>query len=168
MEEMSPAARERWLALIDETESSGLQGVRAEALVRLAFLEYARKTTRTRPRYVARLDAPELAAALPGWKDLLPELARLAPSSAHGGGRIPPTEPLSPSPRPRAPGTHPALGRRRSSRSRRSSARRPRSDGAFRGRLEARAGARARRPRRPRRRAPTRPRPGPRANPSWR
>ncbi|MGA8664905.1 MAG: ATP-binding protein [Thermoplasmata archaeon] len=96
MEEMSEPARERWLALIDETESSGLPGVRAEALVRLAFLEYARKRPEDAAPLVARLDAPELAAALPpGWKDLLPELARLAPSSAHGGGRIPPTEPLS-------------------------------------------------------------------------
>jgi len=43
-----------------------------------------------------RLEVPEVAAALPpAWKELLPDLARWAPASAHGGGKLPPTEPLA-------------------------------------------------------------------------
>ncbi|HLM90813.1 MAG TPA: ATP-binding protein [Thermoplasmata archaeon] len=96
MEELSEPARERWLALIDETESTGLPGIRAEALLRLALLEYARKRPEDAEPLALRLEVPEVAAALPpAWKELLPDLARWAPASAHGGGKLPPTEPLA-------------------------------------------------------------------------
>jgi len=93
---LSEPARERWLALIDETESTGLPGIRAEALLRLALLEYARKRPEDAEPLALRLEVPEVAAALPpAWKELLPDLARWAPASAHGGGKLPPTEPLA-------------------------------------------------------------------------
>ena len=91
-EENNEAARERWLALIDEPESTGLPTFRAEALVRLALLELARKRPEDAAPLLERLHDPEVGAALPGgWSEMLPDLPRLAPNSDHGGARLPPS-----------------------------------------------------------------------------
>ena len=92
-EEASEGARERWLAIIDEPESTALPSLRAEALTRLALLEYARKRPEDAAPLVARLEDPQVREALPpGWTEFLPDLERLAPQSDHGGARLPPSE----------------------------------------------------------------------------
>jgi hypothetical protein len=90
-EEMAEEARERWLAVIDEPEALGLPVLRAEALIRLALLEFARKRPEDAGPFVQRLGEGDLAAALPpSWVPLIADLERIAPATAHGGARLPP------------------------------------------------------------------------------
>jgi len=96
LEESMEAARDRWLAVIDEPTRVSLPGPRAEALIRLTLLEYARKRPDEAEALKARLLEPATYAALPAaWHALVPDLAALAPRSEHGGGRLPPSESLS-------------------------------------------------------------------------
>jgi tetratricopeptide (TPR) repeat protein len=90
------AARDRWLAVADEPSSSSLPRPHAEALLRLALLELARKRPDEATPFTERLSEPATFAALPvTWQDLVPDLAELAPNSQHGGTRVPPPDTLS-------------------------------------------------------------------------
>jgi hypothetical protein len=92
-EEQTEAARERWLAVIDEPESTGLPGPRAEALLRLALLELARKRPEDAAPFLDLLRQDSMAGALPAaWQEVLGDPERFAPATEHGGGRLPPTE----------------------------------------------------------------------------
>ena len=90
------AARDRWLAVADEPPAASLPRPRAEALLRLALLEFARKRPEEATPFTGRLSDPATLEALPvTWQDLLPDLAELAGNSKHGGTRIPPPDTLS-------------------------------------------------------------------------
>jgi AAA ATPase domain len=96
IEESMEAARDRWLALADQPGALGLPRPRAEALLRLALLEYARKRPEEGDALRERLLEPTTLAVLPtGWQALVPDLAALAPRTQHGGTRLPPPETLS-------------------------------------------------------------------------
>jgi hypothetical protein len=85
------AARDRWLAVLDEPGLLGLPRPRAEALLRLALLEFARKRPEEAEALRERLLAPENLSTLPvGWQAMAPELASFASQSDHGGARLPP------------------------------------------------------------------------------
>jgi tetratricopeptide (TPR) repeat protein len=87
----SDEARDRWQALIDLPTGAALPRQQAEATVRLALLEYSHGNTEAAARLSARLEAPELVAALPAsWASWIPKLAELAAGSEHGGGPLPP------------------------------------------------------------------------------
>jgi AAA ATPase domain len=95
-EELSEPARERWLAVIDETEAAGLPAPRAEALFRLALLECARKRPEDAAPFLLELEREPIAAALPaGWRELVPEIPRIAAASEHGSAKLPPSEKLT-------------------------------------------------------------------------
>jgi hypothetical protein len=96
IEESMEGARDRWLALIDEPAALSLPRPRAEALLRLALLEYARKRPEEADVFKGQLSEAATLAALPSsWQALVPELAGIAPRTQHGGGRLPPPETLS-------------------------------------------------------------------------
>ncbi len=93
MEESNEIARERWLAVADEPGPSGLPRPHAEALVRLALLEFARKRPDDAGPFVQMLENPRVVAALPtAWHGIVPNLATVAGGTDHGGGRLPPAE----------------------------------------------------------------------------
>jgi len=96
IEDSVDAARDRWLALIDEPGALSLPRPRAEALLRLALLEYARKRPDEGDVLAERLlESSTLSALPPSWQALVPDLASLAPRTLHGGGRLPPPETLA-------------------------------------------------------------------------
>jgi tetratricopeptide (TPR) repeat protein/energy-coupling factor transporter ATP-binding protein EcfA2 len=83
-------ARERWEAIVDEPAAGSIPRLKAEALVRLALLEYASGRNDRAAELVERIHEPELHAALPeGWRARLGDLARLAPESDLGGAPFP-------------------------------------------------------------------------------
>ncbi len=97
LDESPDPARERWLAIVDEPGPNSLPALRAEALVRLVLLEHARQQPESAAPYEAALRDPATVAALPpGWASFLPDLARIAPGSEHGGMRLPPKLTLEP------------------------------------------------------------------------
>jgi AAA ATPase domain len=96
LEDSYESARDRWLAVADEPVASSLPRPRAEALLRLALLELARKRPEDAAPFLARLQEPATMAALPvTWQDLVPDLPELAANSKHGGTRLPPPDTLS-------------------------------------------------------------------------
>lgn len=96
LEDNFEAARDRWLAVADEPAAASLPRPRAEALLRLALLEYARKRPEGATTFTGRLTEPATLSALPGtWQDLVPDLGELAGNSKHGGTRFPPPDTLS-------------------------------------------------------------------------
>jgi AAA ATPase domain len=97
LDEVTDDARERWLTVADEKGPLGLPGPRAEALLRLALLEYARKQPEEAFVFATAVETPEMISALPdAWRTALPRVEAMAPKSEHGGARIPPPEaPLS-------------------------------------------------------------------------
>jgi len=96
LEGSAEAARDRWLAVIDEPAPLSLPRPRAEALLRLALLEYARKRPDEANALAERVVEPSTLSALPiRWQALVPDLPTLAARSEHGGSRLPPPETLS-------------------------------------------------------------------------
>jgi len=83
-------ARDRWEAIVDEPGPATIPRIRAEAMVRLALLEYAHRPERA-AELAARLTDPEMAALLPtGWQTWIGDLGKIAPRSENGGGILPP------------------------------------------------------------------------------
>jgi energy-coupling factor transporter ATP-binding protein EcfA2 len=94
------AAKDRWEAIIDLPPAASLPGPRAEAMVRLALLNYAVGRPDEARALGDRLASVDLISAFPSaWQSWLPDLERLAPDSGRGGVRLPPTpasdEPLA-------------------------------------------------------------------------
>ncbi len=85
-------ARERWQAIIDLPAASSLPRVRAEAMVRLALLEFSQGRNEEGEAIARELARPEILSSLPtAWVPRLADLAKLAPQSDRGGGPFPPT-----------------------------------------------------------------------------
>jgi hypothetical protein len=83
-------ARERWEAIVDEPAGDTIPRIKAEALVRLALLEYATGRGERAAEHVRALESPEVREALPsGWSAWLPNLERVAADSEFGGGSLP-------------------------------------------------------------------------------
>ena len=90
LNDLRDPARDRWEAIVEAPGPTLIPRIRAEATVRLALLEYARRPDRAEA-LVALLQDSELAAALPsGWSSWTGDLPRLAPESENGGGALPP------------------------------------------------------------------------------
>ncbi len=90
LNEETGVARDRWEAVAEEPGADGIPRLRAEALVRLALLEFSSGRPELGEAYVARLAEPDVLAALPNsWRAGISELAQLAPESEHGGGPLP-------------------------------------------------------------------------------
>ncbi len=86
-------ARDRWEAIADAPGSVPIPRIRAEAVVRLALLEYPRIAERG-AEYEAKLADPEIARGVPpSWKPWIGEVARLASASDNGGSILPPPPP---------------------------------------------------------------------------
>ncbi len=84
-------ARERWQAVIDEPSPQSIPRLRAEAIVRLALLEHAAGRSDRAAELREMLDQADVLSALPnGWAAFVGDLERLAKSSDHGGGPLPP------------------------------------------------------------------------------
>jgi len=84
-------ARDRWSALLDLPPAQSLPRIRAEAMLRLALLEYSSGGTEEGRALQEQLYAPELSSALPpGWTEWVGDLESIAPASVHGGGPLPP------------------------------------------------------------------------------
>lgn len=88
-------ARDRWQAIVDLPAVDTIPRIKAEALVRLALLEFAVGRRDRGMELVRRIASPEVRSALPGsWKDWVNDLERLAKASDFGGGPLPPPAPL--------------------------------------------------------------------------
>jgi tetratricopeptide (TPR) repeat protein len=86
------AARDRWEAVAEESPGDGIPRLRAEALVRLALLEYSSGRPEIAESLVQRLGEPGVHDALPeDWKAGIADLSRLAADSDHGGAPLPVT-----------------------------------------------------------------------------
>ncbi|MGA9839472.1 MAG: ATP-binding protein [Thermoplasmata archaeon] len=90
LEEETTAARDRWEAVAEEPSGDGIPRLRAEALVRLALLEYSSGRPEVGDACVERLRAPAVDAALPlEWRAGLDTLSQVAGDSDHGGAPLP-------------------------------------------------------------------------------
>ncbi|MGI0129253.1 MAG: AAA family ATPase [Thermoplasmata archaeon] len=90
LNEETTSARDRWEAIADEPAVSGIPRLRAEALVRLALLEFTSGRPELAEESVRRLDDDDLRGAIPAaWAPGLADLARLASESEHGGAPLP-------------------------------------------------------------------------------
>ena len=90
LNEETGAARDRWEAVAEESSADGIPRLRAEALYRLGLLEYTSGRPELGEVYIAQLSEPEMRSALPvAWRAGVPDLARLAPASSHGGAPLP-------------------------------------------------------------------------------
>lgn len=90
LNEETGAARDRWEAVAEEPGTDGIPRLRAEALVRLALLEFSSGRPELGEACVARLAEPEMLTAVPTkWRADIDGLARLAPESEHGGAPLP-------------------------------------------------------------------------------
>ncbi len=97
LNEETGTARDRWEAVAEEPASGSIPRLRAEALIRLALLEYSSGRPEVAEALVAQLNEAELAAAIPAtWRANLADLSRLASSSEHGGGPLPLTSAAPP------------------------------------------------------------------------
>ncbi len=84
------AARDRWLVLLDLPPAQNQPRFKAEAMVRLAFLEYSTDHAEAGRAYLDRLWSPEMFDAVPArWKTWLGELERFVPTSGAGGSALP-------------------------------------------------------------------------------
>ncbi len=90
LNEETGAARDRWEAVAEEPAGDGIPRLRAEALLRLALLEFSSGRPELGEVYIAQLSEPEMRSALPAaWRENVPDLARLASGSDHGGAPLP-------------------------------------------------------------------------------
>lgn len=90
LNEETTIARDRWEAVAEEPAGDGVPRLRAEALVRLALLEYSSGRPELAEARVGQLAEPEMQGALPvAWKASLDDLAQQAASSEHGGAPFP-------------------------------------------------------------------------------
>ncbi|HTP54055.1 MAG TPA: AAA family ATPase [Thermoplasmata archaeon] len=90
-------ARDRWSALVDLPAALAIPRVRAEAMVRLALLEFSTGGVAEGKALEERLCAPDASSALPpGWTDWIGNLESIAPASGKGGGPFPPTPETAP------------------------------------------------------------------------
>jgi hypothetical protein len=90
LNEETSAARDRWEAVAEEPVADGIPRLRAEALIRLALLEFSSGRPELGETLVAQLGDPELQSALPApWRASLGDLAARAPASEHGGAPFP-------------------------------------------------------------------------------
>ena len=90
LNEETGAARDRWEAVAEETSADGIPRLRAEALFRLGLLEYSSGRPELGEVYVAQLSEPEMQSAIPlSWRSAVPEIARVAAVSEHGGAPLP-------------------------------------------------------------------------------
>ncbi|MFZ1023761.1 MAG: hypothetical protein WAN87_06475 [Thermoplasmata archaeon] len=95
LEENYDAARDRWLVLVDLPAPQNQPRFKAEAMVRLAFLEFATDHPEAGKAYLDRLWAPDMFDAVPmRWKTWLGDLERFVPESGAGGAALP-TAPYS-------------------------------------------------------------------------
>ncbi len=96
LEESLEGARDRWLAIVDEPGPLSLPRPRAESLLRLALLEFARRRPDEGTSLAERLGDPRALEALPvSWQVLAPDLAAVAGRTDHGGARLPPPDTLT-------------------------------------------------------------------------
>jgi tetratricopeptide (TPR) repeat protein len=92
--EETRTARDLWEAIAEEPGSLTIPRYRAEALLRLALLEFTSDRNEIAEGYVETLKTPDVREALPpDWLPMLDDLAKLAPDSEHGGAPLP-VEPL--------------------------------------------------------------------------
>ena len=97
-------ARDHWSAIVDLPPSHSIPQIRAEAMVRLALLEYSSGGVDEGQALRDGLAAPDVASALPpGWGLWIRDLEELAPLSERGGGPLPPRRDQPPNP-PKAAG----------------------------------------------------------------
>ncbi|MGA8302540.1 MAG: ATP-binding protein [Thermoplasmata archaeon] len=90
LNEETTQARDRWEVVAEETPANGIPRLRAEALLRLALLEYSSGRPDLAAAHVNRLGAPDVRSALPSeWVAELSDLERLAAQSEHGGAPLP-------------------------------------------------------------------------------
>ena len=90
LNEETTVARDRWEAVAEEPPADGIPRLRAEALIRLALLEFSSGRPELGDALVAQLAEPEMQSALPlAWKASLGDLAQQAASSEHGGAPFP-------------------------------------------------------------------------------
>lgn len=88
-------ARERWQAIVDEPSTDTIPRLRAEAIVRLALLEYSVGRRDRGAELERQLEPTEVRSALPyGWTAWVDDLEKLARASDFGGGPLPPPSPL--------------------------------------------------------------------------
>ncbi|MFY9717374.1 MAG: AAA family ATPase [Thermoplasmata archaeon] len=84
-------ARDRWSAIADLPAAQSIPRIRAEAMVRLALLEFSSGGVDEGKALEERLCVPDAASALPsGWADWIGNLESIAPASGRGGGPFPP------------------------------------------------------------------------------
>lgn len=96
-------ARDRWSAIIDLPPGDSIPRLRAEAMVRLALLEFSSGGSAEGRALEERLCAPEISSALPpGWADWIGNLESVAPPSGRGGGPFPPPAAPAAAPAPAA------------------------------------------------------------------
>lgn len=105
-------ARDRWSALVDLPAAQSIPRVRAEAMARLALLEYSSGGVAEGKALEDRLASREIAGTLPpGWADWVGNLEELAAASGRGGGRLPPERPAAvppvAQPKAKRPGARP-------------------------------------------------------------
>ncbi|MGI0072148.1 MAG: hypothetical protein ACRECT_08825 [Thermoplasmata archaeon] len=90
LNEETTAARDRWEAIVEVAPTDRIPRLRAEALVRLALLEYSSGRPELGDAYAAQLDEPGTREMVPAnWSATAADLARLAPQGAHGGAPLP-------------------------------------------------------------------------------
>ena len=90
LNDVRDVARDRWEAIVDAAGSTSIPRIRAEAIVRLALLEFPRRADRAE-ELVHRLKEPEVVGAIPpSWRGWIDRMESLAPESENGGGRLPP------------------------------------------------------------------------------
>jgi tetratricopeptide (TPR) repeat protein len=90
LNEETTAARDRWEAIADESSTGGIPRLRAEALIRLALLEFSSGRPEIGEEIVRRLGDAEVRDAIPSpWRAGLSDLARVAGESDHGGSPLP-------------------------------------------------------------------------------
>jgi tetratricopeptide (TPR) repeat protein len=92
----SEGARERWQAIIDLPASDTIPRIRAEAVVRLALLEFSVGRTERGRELSEMLESPDVWSAVPDqWRPWLDDLEKLASASECGGGLLPPPPQLA-------------------------------------------------------------------------
>jgi tetratricopeptide (TPR) repeat protein len=90
LNEETGAARDRWEAVAEEPAGDGIPRLRAEALVRLALLEFTSGRPELGDEYVARLGQPDMQAAMPiAWRAGIADLPQLSAESEHGSAPLP-------------------------------------------------------------------------------
>jgi tetratricopeptide (TPR) repeat protein len=98
LNEETRTARDLWEAVAEEPAPLGIPRFRAEALVRLALLEFTSDRSEIAEGHLETLRTPDVRGALPpAWLPWIDDLAKIAADTDHGGGPLP----VRPSPRRR-------------------------------------------------------------------